>query len=372
MKQNIAIIPAEQAAAFAAEHVATRPDLQTRSEFPLDLWRKMGEAGLFRIGIAEFYGGTGGGYTDLLKAGEAFVQSGYNLGMALSWLYQQIIAHYIIGVFGTREQREQYLPAAATGKVTLSFAVSEPGRGARPKLLTTEARKRDNGYALTGEKTYLTNGPIAGVFIVVAVTDDQPPLKRFTAFMVPRTAEGVTVAEPLPTNFLKPSPHGGIKLKNCLVGQESILGTEGNAWKDLVVPLGEIEDIVMAGPALGGMSAVLSGLAAVLKEESPEPDAALACELGAASAFLQTLRIIACESAGRLDRGHGSPTPLMITFARLAGEFQTGIGKIIATRSVQLPDKCVCLLRDLESISTLKKRVMQIRQEKIGATLLKA
>jgi len=372
MKQETNIDMHEPAAVFAREHVAHRPDLQTGKEFPLDLWRKMGEAGLFRIGIAGIHGGTGGGYTDLLKAGEAFVQSGYNLGLAVSWLYQQIIAHYIIGVFGTREQREQYLPAAATGKVTLSFAVSEPGHGARPKLLTTEARKRDHGYALTGEKTYLTNGPIAGVFIVVAVTDHRTPLKRFTAFMVPRTAEGITVAEPLPMNFLKPSPHGGIKLTNCPVGQEAVLGTEGNAWRDLVVPLGEIEDVVMAGPALGGMSAVLTGLTAVLKEGSPEPDAALSSDLGAVSTLLQTLRILASESAGRLDRGDDSLSPLMITFARLAAEFQAGIGKIIDTRNILLPDKYVYLLRDLESISTLKKRVMQIRQEKIGAALLKA
>ncbi len=371
MKQKIKINPLEQAAAFAAGHIACRADLQTGEEFPLDLWRKMGEAGLFRIGIAGIYGGTEGGYADLLKAGEAFVQSGYNLGLAVSWLYQQIIAHYVIGVFGTHEQREHYLPAAATGKVTLSFAVSEPGHGARPKLLTTEARRRDNGYALTGEKTYLTNGPIAGVFIVVAVTDHQPPLKRFTAFMVPRTAEGVTVAEPLPMHFLKPSPHGGIKLTNCRVGQEAVLGKEGNAWRDLVVPFGEIEDIVMAGPALGGMSAVLTGLTAVLRERSPEPDAALSSELGAASALLQTLRIIASESAGRLDRGYDSPSPLMITFARLAAEFQAGIRKIIDTRSISLPDKYVYVLRDLESILTLKKRLMQIRQEKIGAALLK-
>ncbi len=372
MKQKIEINPVEQAAAFAAEHIARRADLQTGKEFPLDLWRKMSEAGLFKIGIDGIYGGAGGGYAGLLRAGEAFVQSGYNLGLGVSWLYQQIIARFIIGGFGTPAHREQILPAAAKGEMTLSFAVSEPGHGARPKLLTTRAWKQNEGYELNGEKTYLTNGPIAGVFIVVAVTDQQTPLKRFTAFVVPRTAEGVAVAQPLAMNFLKPSPHGGIKLTNCRVGRESVLGTEGNAWKDLVVPLGEIEDVVMAGPALGGMSAVLTGLTAALREVSPEPDAALSGELGVASALLQTLRVIACESAGRLDRGCGSLSSLMIIFARQAGEFQAGIRKIIDTRNIPLPDKYVYLLRDLESISALKKRLMQLRQEKIGAALLKA
>ena len=65
----------KQAAAFAAEYIACRPDLQTGQEFPTDLWRKMGEGCLFKIGITENYGGIGGGYLDLLKAGEAFVKS---------------------------------------------------------------------------------------------------------------------------------------------------------------------------------------------------------------------------------------------------------------------------------------------------------
>ncbi|MRR17286.1 MAG: acyl-CoA dehydrogenase [Deltaproteobacteria bacterium] len=372
MEQPSELSAREQASAFAAEHIACRVDLQTGGEFPLDLWRKMGEAGLFRIGISEVYGGTGGGYADLLGAGEAFVQSGFNLGLAVSWLYQQIIAHYVIGVFGTREQREHYLPGAAEGRIIFSFAVSEPGRGARPKLLTTEARKHARGYALTGAKTYLTNGPIAGVFIVVAATGQQTPQKHFTAFMVPRAAAGITVAAPLPLNFLKPSPHGSITLQDCLVGQDSVLGTEGSAWGDLVVPLGEIEDIVMAGPALGGMSAVLTGLADALREGPPPPDADVLGELGAASASLQTLRIIASESAARIDRGCGSPSPLMIAFARQAGEFQSGVRNIIDARHISLPDKYVTLLRDLESISALKKRLMQIRREKIGAALLKS
>lgn len=360
------------AAAFAAEHVACRVDLQTGQEFPMDIWQKMGKAGLFKIGIAEMYGGEGGGYIDLLKAGESFVKNGYNLGLALSWLYQQVIAHYIIRIFGTREQQSQYLLAAAAGKITLSFAVSEPGRGSRPKLLTTTARKQDNIYILNGEKTYMTNGPIAGIFIVVAVTDDTTPQKRFTAFIVPRTTEGVTVTQPLPMNFLKPSPHGGIKLEGCLIGQKSVLGKEGNAWRDMVVPMGEIEDVVMMGPALGGMAAQLTLLIAAIRENTTEPDISLQGDLGVLHALLQTLRIIAYEAARRLDRGNASPVPFMITFARIATEFHARITQITDRWQITPPAEYDYLHRDIESLVTLKKGLMQIRQKKIGSALLKA
>ncbi|PKN19068.1 MAG: hypothetical protein CVU71_09825 [Deltaproteobacteria bacterium HGW-Deltaproteobacteria-6] len=365
------IITYQQAAAFAASHIATRPDLQAGTEFPRDIWQKMGEAGLFKIGIAKKYGGTGGGYLDLLKAGEAFVRSGCNLGLGLSWLFQQIIAHYVVGSFGTPQQRRQYLGAAAEGKVVFSFAVSEPGRGASPKTLTTQAKKIKTGYVLDGEKTYLTNGPIADVYIVVAVTDDTAPLKSFTAFIVPRDMQGLTVAPPMPLNFLKPSPHGGIQLDHCLIGQKSILGKKGSAWQDIVVPLGEIEDAVMMGTVLGGMAAQLDLLTASIRENSTSADRALSGDLGALSAFWQTLQAIAYEAAGRLDQGCESPLSLGITFARLAAEFRTDIGLLSERWKIPVPDQYTDLQRDMESLGTLQKRRLQIRQEKIGAALLK-
>jgi acyl-CoA dehydrogenase len=364
--------PKNPAGAFAAQHVANRLDLQTGKEFPMDIWQKMGKAGLFKIGIDRMYGGDGGGYIDLLKAGESFVRNGYNLGLALSWLYQQIIAHYIIRIFGTREQQSQYLLAAAAGKITLSFAVSEPGRGAHPRQLATTARKQGSFYILNGEKTYLTNGPIAGIFIVIAVTDDTTPQKRFTAFIVPRTTEGVTVTQAMALNFLKPSPHGGLKLENCRIGRKSVLGKEGNAWRDMVVPMGEIEDVVMMGPLLGGAAALLSILIAALRENPSEPDIALKSELGTLHAILQTMRIIAYEAAGRLDRNNASPVPLMITFARTATEFHERITQIAERRGITGSFEYAHLHRDLESMMALKKGLMQIRQKKIGSALLKA
>ena len=361
----------ELAASFAAEHVACRVDLQTGQEFPLDIWHKMGKAGLFKIAIAEIHGGTGGGYLDLLKAGEAFVKNGYNPGLAVSWLYQQIISHYVIGLFGTPGQQRQYLRAAAEGKITLSFAVSEPGRGAHPKMLTTQARQRDGSYFLNGEKTYLTNGPIAGVFIVIAKTGETQEKKSFTAFIVPRQNPGVTVMPPLALNFLKPSLHGGLQLQDCPIGQKSVLGKEGRAWPDIVVPLGEIEDVVMMGPALGGMAAQLTLLISAVRNVSDPADRTLQGELGALHALLQTLRIIAYEAARRLDRGGVSPIPLVIAFAGIAADFQNNLVRITTGRSLAASATFASLQQDMESLVTIKKRLMQIRQEKIGGALLK-
>ena len=356
---------------FAASHVATRPDLHTQTEFPMDLWQIMGVAGLFKTGIAKHYGGAGGGFLSLLQAGETFVQNGYNSGLAFSWLYQQTIARQIIGSLGTSRQRRDYLPALAEGRLILSFAVSEPGHGARPGLLKTSAVPRGKYHELTGEKTYLTNGPLADVFIVIAVTDNTTARKRFTAFLVPRDTPGLTVGPPLTLDFLKPSLHGSIKLDHCIIGPNALVGRKDTAWMDMVVPFGEVEDVVMMGPVLGGMSAQLDMLIASLGNTGAALERERQSEIGNLHALLTTLRMIAGEAAGRLDGGIESPVPLIITFAELAAWFQTSIARSISRLDRVIPDPYNSLQRDMEALVMFKKKLLQLRREKIGAFLLR-
>ncbi|MFO7570370.1 MAG: acyl-CoA dehydrogenase family protein [Smithellaceae bacterium] len=371
MKRSLDQKIISEIAGFASAHVSSRPDLQTGQDFPADIWRKMGETGFFKIGVSEMYGGVGGGYLALSQAGEVFVKSGYNLGLAVSWLYQQILAHYLVSVFGTPNQRRQYLRALAEGKITLSFAVSEPGRGAHPKMIITSAEKRDKCYVLSGEKTYLTNGPIAGIFIVVAVTDPNPAQKRFTAFIVPRNHEGLKVTPPMPMNFLKPSPHSGIVLTDCLVPKRAILGEEGGAWRDMVVPIGDMEDVVMMGPAVGAMAAQMAMMVATVRRHAGEPDNALLAELGTMSASLQALRAMAYEAATRLDSGKTSSIPLLITFVRLAADYLASVSHFFEDHDLEPPAEYADLQRDAVALVSLKKRLMQIRQEKLGAHLMR-
>lgn len=371
MKQTDELMNASRrAAAFAARRVAARADLQTMQEFPMDLWREMGDAGLFKIGIGEIHGGTGGGYSDLLKAGETFVRCGLNPGLGLSWIFQQVIARFVVEGFGTPEQCRQHLRAAVLGNCTMSFAVSEPKRGASPKTLATQAEKTETGYVLTGEKTYLTNGPIADLFVVVAATDGAAQRRSFTAFIVPRGTQGLTVTPPMPLNFLKPSPHGGIELNRCPVPETSVLGRAGNAWPDIVVPLGETEDVVMMGPVLGGMAAQLDLLRIALRKHSASAEKTLASEWGALNSLWQALRSIACEAAGRLDRGNESPAPLSIAFARFAAELHADVARFTQRLRIEEPEHFGLLQKDMEFLEMLQKRRLQIRQAKMGAAQL--
>ena len=223
---------------FAEQEIASRKDLHIMNRFPLEIWQKMGQGGLLGVSIPELYGGLGEHYLAIVLAGETLVARGHNMGIALSWLIHSAVAHYLIQGFGNKNQHDQYLGRMVKGQITGSIAVSEPGTGAHPKHLKTEAHLQGNDYILNGEKAYLTNGPIADLFVVIALTGKVETQKNFTAFLVPKDAPGLTVTQPMDLDFLRPSPHGGIKLDNCSVPIENILGEKDYAYEDIVNPSG--------------------------------------------------------------------------------------------------------------------------------------
>jgi alkylation response protein AidB-like acyl-CoA dehydrogenase len=353
----------ENISRFAAEHIVPRHDLSERGDFPHDLWEQMAKVGLFKIGIDEFYGGSGGGYLNLTESAEALVKNGYNMGIATSWLYQQIVARFIIAGFGSEEQKHQLLPEMALGKLTVSFAVSEPQRGAHPKYITTAAVNDESSYIINGEKTYLTNGPIAQLFIVIAVTAEGKQ-RDFTAFLVPRQAAGLKVGPPLNLNFLKPSPHGSIVLHNCRLPDTSILGKEGTAYREMVIALGEIEDIVLMGAVAGAMAAQLSLLIRATGEDNIASTKLLQVKLRAQDAALQTIRKVAYTAAQRLDQGEAISVPLTINFMNLTAEFQTNMDAIINERNLHIDARYNYLRADLTAMMALKKKITQMRQAK--------
>jgi acyl-CoA dehydrogenase len=355
---------------FAIEHVASRSDLQTVQDFPLDIWQKMGEAGYFQIGIAPEYGGSGGGFRQLAEAGEVFVRSGYNMGLALSWLYQQIIAINLIFGFGTEKQRKKYLPLMAQGKLIASFAVSEPKHGARPKLLTSKAEPDGKCYKLHGEKTYLTNGPIAGLFIVVAITGEERQQKKFSAFLVPGSEEGISVSPQLKLDFLKPSAHGGIKLRDCRVPASSMLGEKDTAYTNIVIPFSDVENIVMMGAATGGMGAELMDVILEINSRDINKDKSLQSEVGALDSLLETMRAIAREAAQKLDQKDNTAVPLTLIFDELADGFQSRITAMVKKWELKTRERYNMLQTDLNILGLMNKKNIPRKQMKLGSELL--
>ena len=101
----------------------------------------------------------------------ALVRGGGNLGFASAWLGHCLTARFFLQRFASPAQQARWLPLIARGEATLAIAISEPGAGAHPKHLTSTARREGDAWRLAGEKAYVTNGPIAAAFVVLAVSD---------------------------------------------------------------------------------------------------------------------------------------------------------------------------------------------------------
>ena len=292
----------EQAIRLAGRDLSEGGDLGSRDD-PGTLWRAMARRGLLGWSIPASYGGGGARFSDILPAVDAFVSKGGRPGLALSWIVHLIVGKVLIAGTANRAQKNEILPAMAAGRWTASIALSEPGAGSDPKRIGTAAVKKGDHYVLNGEKAWLTNGPLADLFIVFAVTGVREGRKQFTAFLVPREAPGLTVLEMPPLGYLGPSPHCSIRLKACDVPETSILGRKGRAWEDLSKPFRVVEDALLAGVVLGGLDRQLREIAQALKESKRDAGNDMKERIGAVAVQLDVARQIAQDVAKDLDRG---------------------------------------------------------------------
>src|ERR671913_1435361 len=133
------------------------------------IFTEMGQLGLLGVTLPEKYGCAGANYVSygLIAREVERVDSGYRSAMSV----QSSLVMYPIYDFGTEEQRQKYLPKLATGEWVGCFGLTEPDAGSDPMSMKTRARKTDGGYLLSGSKQWITNSPIADVFVVWAKDD---------------------------------------------------------------------------------------------------------------------------------------------------------------------------------------------------------
>jgi len=196
--------------------------------FPMDLWRKCGEMRLQGLAVPEEYGGLG---LDGLSTAIALEALGY--GCEDSGLVFSICAHLLpcvvpIAKYGTEEQKRTLLPRLASGELIAANCMTEPNTGSDAFAMTTKAVPDGDGFRLTGTKTFSSNGPVADLLVVFALTDAE---KRYhggvTCFLVPRQSAGISVSKKIEKLGLRTSPFGEINLDEVYVGPETVLGGVG-------------------------------------------------------------------------------------------------------------------------------------------------
>ncbi len=362
----------DKAFAFAKTFIASRTDLHVQEKFPEDLWEDLARNGLHGLGIPVEFGGSGGDYLSISAAGHALAAGGNNLGFVLSWFMHQLTARFFLLEKGNTTQHRVYLPDMSCGKITACAAISEPQGGAHPKYLTTTADHTGTDYIVSGRKTFLTNAAFADLFIVFAITGMENDRKRFSAIIVPRHTQGLTLTEPLDLGFLKPCPHGGIIMEGCRVSENDLLGNEGIAYEDMALPFREVEDALMMGPISGGIRSLGTMLVRLIKDQAVPLREDLDARLGEIEADTAALEILAYEAAAMLG---GDPfpeelSPLLIFCRRVTSEILPKFRKVALSTGIRTDPLYENMANDLERSGRIAANVANIKQKRIGRTLL--
>jgi glutaryl-CoA dehydrogenase len=210
----------ETAAAYARDRLAPRVIEAFRNEHTDPaIFREMGELGLLGVTIPEEHGGIGAGYVTygLIAREVERVDSGYRSMMSV----QSSLVMYPIHAYGSEEQRAKYLPRLATGELIGCFGLTEPDAGSDPGGMKTRAAQIDGGYRLTGSKTWISNAPIADVFVVWAKSEAHGG--RIRGFVLDRGTPGLSAPKIEGKLSLRASVTGEVVLDGVEVGEEALL-----------------------------------------------------------------------------------------------------------------------------------------------------
>jgi alkylation response protein AidB-like acyl-CoA dehydrogenase len=234
--------------------------------FPAEAVMAAAEAGLMGVLIPSEYGGAG---LDAL----AFAICIEELAQACASTSVIVDVHTSVGsepilLFGTEDQKRNWLPRLASGELLGAFALTEPASGSDAASLKTSARRHGGGYLINGTKVFITNVGHAGLYIVFARTGEEKAA-GVSAFVVPSESPGLRVGQVFKKMGLNGSPTGELVLEDVEVPSENRLGAEGQGFAIAMRAL-DSGRIGISGQALGIAQAAVDESRALLKERSRE------------------------------------------------------------------------------------------------------
>jgi short/branched chain acyl-CoA dehydrogenase len=245
---------------FADKEIAPQAEeLDEKGEFPYEIQAKMADLGLFGLPIAEEYGGSGADLVTYAIGVEEISRVSASLGITMA-------AHTSLGsmpiyLFGTEEQKQKWLRPLATGEKLGAFGLTEPEAGSDSGATKTKAVLNGDEWIINGSKEFITNvgTDITQHVTITAVTGEKGGRKQISNIIVPKGAEGFTVAAPYRKMGWHSSDTHALAFNDCRVPKENLIGEEGTGFKQFlkVLDCGRI-----------GVAALSVGMAQACLDES--------------------------------------------------------------------------------------------------------
>ncbi|MFA1712746.1 acyl-CoA dehydrogenase family protein [Peribacillus frigoritolerans] len=308
--------------------------IEEEDAIPGHLVEKAKDLGLFGISIPEQYGGIG-----LNAVGKATVLE--QLGRTHNGFVSLISAHTGIGSTGlvklaSEHLKNKYLPEMAAGTKIGAFALSEPGAGSDATNLATSAEKKGDYWVMNGTKHFITNGPIADVYTVFALTDKEKGAKGgITAFLMERDFPGLTVGKKDKKMGLRGSYTSQVIFEDCIIPEENVIGEVGMGYISALKILGEGR-VGLAARAVGSSGKLIELSAKYAKERiqfgKPIADnQAIQWMLADMATETEAARALTMMAAQKIDEGKK-----VIKEASMAKLFASDVFNRVADKAVQI------------------------------------
>ncbi len=316
----------EQRALYRATREFAERELNDRNverdhtgEFNWAGWSAAAKFGIQGTVIPVEYGGGGADVLTGLACMEGFGYGCHDAGLVLAVSAHVVIGEIPIWQFGDEAQKRRYLPRLTSGEWVAAYALTEPEAGSDAFSLRTTARREGDVYKLTGEKIFITNGPIADVLVVFATVDRSKGARGVTAFLVEKSFPGFKVAKTQDKCGLRTSPTGELTFDECVVPVENRLGGEGDGPRVMHGCL-EWERACLMGASIGMMEYQLDKAVRYAKERRqfnrPIADfQAISHRLADMKVRLETARQMIYSVGWR--KAHGMPSYVEASIAKL-------------------------------------------------------
>ncbi|QHZ45259.1 acyl-CoA dehydrogenase family protein [Bacillus sp. NSP9.1] len=252
---------------FVQQEVAPFVPEMEKGRFPGEILRKMAERGLMGLPVPEKYNGAGKDFVSYIMTIHELSKVSAVLGAVLS-VHTSIVTIPIL-LYGTDEQKGQYVKKLASGQYLGAFCLTEPSAGSDAGSLKTRAEKRGDTYVLNGSKVFITNGGRADVYLVFASTNPEAKTKGISAFIVEKGTPGFQIGK----NEDKMGLHGSqtvtLNFDNAVIPARQLLGEEGKGFKMALANL-DTGRIGIAAQALGIAEGALAYAIDFLKKRYPK------------------------------------------------------------------------------------------------------